>query len=167
MTKGDTRKFAWITPDIKAVNDGIHCWRVKVNHTDKFKQWVVYGVAPPNSKINGSNTWGITYNNCWYPTTNHQHIKGSSNPKHLYKKNIEVDILLDLNDQTLKIGIVGQIDDEYEYKFKGIPNTNKFGGWVPYFKLYSYRDKSRCQLTIAEIPPEIYGDTLEHSANLL
>ena len=59
--------------------------------------------------------------------------RGSSDTYCLYQKNMDVDILLNLDEQILKIGIVGQIDDKHEYKFKGIEKTNKFGGWIPHF----------------------------------
>ena len=97
----------------------------------------------------------------WYPHVDHQHNKGSSQPKHLHQKNIDVDILLNLEDQILMIGIVGEIDDEHEYKFEGIPKTNELGGWVPFFNASTYEDSKGCELRIAEIPHEMYGEISE------
>ena len=92
--------------------------------------------------------------------------RGSSKSIHLYQKNIDVDILLNLDDGILKIGIVGKIDNnEYEYIFNGISKTNAFGGWVPHFNLYQNTnhkaDTAECELRIVEIPPEFYGHQLK------
>ena len=124
----------WILPDIEPVNKGIHCWRVKVDHTreDSKGGWIVYGVSSPDPNMNDNtwgqtDVWGVAYNHCYWPSDPSYRIsKGVV--RHLHQKNLEVDILLHLEDGTLNIGIVGQIDDEHEYKFKGIGKTNEFGG---------------------------------------
>ena len=160
-----TNGCRWILPDIEPVNQGIHCWRVKVDHTreDSEGGWIVYGVSSPDPEMEDNtwgqtDVWGVAYNRCWWPSGK---ATNKGVPQHLYQKNLEVDISLDLEDGILKIGIVGQIDDEHEYRFRGIGKTNKFGGWVPHLNVwvsghYDYCS-DKCELRIAEIPPEMYG----------
>ena len=165
--------YRWISPDIEPVYQGIHCWRVNVNHTKPQSKggFIVFGVSPPNPDLDDrkgeEDVWGVTCNNYWYPT-DHIHDKGTSNCDHLYRKHFEVDILLDLQQQTLKIGIVGESGDEHQYEFKGIGKTNKFGAWLPHFMLYSFGDfytgmcSDECQLRIAEISPDFYGECISN-----
>ena len=157
---------SWILPNIEPVNKGIHCWRVKVDHTREESKggWMVVGVSSPDPNMQDNtwaqkDVWGLAYNECWYPSSYKAISRGE--PRNLYQKNLQVDILLNLEDETLNIGIVGQIDDEHEYKFKGIGKTNEFSGWVPhlntYVDKYSEWCSAECELRIAEIPPEMYG----------
>ena len=167
---GDTDDDAkWIFPDIEPVNEGIHCWRVNVNFAREGAEggWVLYAVAPPDPNMpdNGwaqSNPWGVAYSNYYVPTDKIQNWEKCVF-EHLYQKHLEVDILLDLEEGTVKIGIVGKIDDEHEYRFKGIEKTNEFGGWAPHFNSYYSSHSGPCsdevELRIAEIPPELYGET--------
>ena len=159
--------YKWICADIEPVNEGIHCWRVETKHEQKGG-WIVYGVSPPNKELGDScgqpHVWGVTYNDCWYPNGSNRLYSGSV-CDHLYQKNIDVDILLNLEEKTLNIGIVGMLDDEHEYKFKGISKTNEYGGWIPHFNLYlngNKCDTAGCQLRIAQIPPELYGEKVEY-----
>ena len=161
--------YKWIAADIKPVNEGIHCWRVNANHTKNESGWIVYGVSPPNPDLKDNygqkDAWGVTYNDCCYPSEQNR-VNTGGICKHLYQKNLDVDILLNLEEQILTIGIVGEIDAEHEYKLKGIKRTNEFGGWVPQFNLFqnSYKcDTVGCELRIAEISPELYGQKLEYN----
>ena len=167
--------YCWILPDIDAVNKGIYCWRLTANHTKDGSNggWILYGVCPPNPELEDDDVeqdgvWGITYDNHWYRSPmNFEAIardRGYSKCSHLYQKKMDVDILLDLDQQILKIGIVGQIDDEHEYKFTGIEKANEYGGWIPFFNLYTdnYNDDAKgntvgCELRIAEISTDLYG----------
>ena len=174
----NSTKYRWITADVEPANYGIHCWRVNVNHTKKGSNggWIVYGVSPPNPDLAQNCTmqdgvWGIAWSDCWYPFAGRcQDLSVASDTEYLYRKNIDVDILLNLEAQTLTIGIVGIIDDKHEYRFKGIERTNKFGGWVPHFNLFASDsawnagpDTTGCELRIAQIPPDLYRQCLPYN----
>eukprot|EP01084_Bolivina_argentea_P211044 359062_1 len=159
-----TASYRWILADIKPVSKGIHCWRVNAKHELEQKSgWVVYGISPPNDKIRDYvpiGIWGATYSMCFYPTTS-KRMKND----HLYKQNLNVDMLLDLDKQTLNIAVVGLMDDKYQIKFSGIEKTNEFGGWCPYFNLYQNASDEctvRCQLRIAHISPKLFGQPLTY-----
>eukprot|EP01084_Bolivina_argentea_P042160 77770_1 len=123
--KGDhSAAYRWILADIEPVFEGIHCWRVNAKHKEEGG-WVVYGVSPIKQFKNScgqQGVWGITYNNCWYPTMN-RNINRSvvTNCEHFHQKNLDVDIYLDATRGEMKICVVGMKGDKYEPIFKGMP----------------------------------------------
>ena len=172
---GSQDSYKWISPEIEPVNKGIHCWRINVNHTkNKSGGWIVFGISPPNVNLKDyfgqKDVWGIAYNGARYPDTLGWGDKDGCKCWNLCKPKMEVDILLDLEKGMMKVGIVGKINTfnkENEYNFKDIPQTNEFGGWIPHFNLVNKYAGSRddtvgCQLRIAEIPNEFYGEKLQN-----
>merc|ERR1712228_501188 len=171
--------YAWITADTEPVFEAVHCWRIKT--INPSLGWICWGVAAPMMlRANTFNEprgfiWAIALNNCWYPTysnINDQQVSVDTNFK---KKEIEVDILLDLDKKELRFCANGLLDEmdpkckdeengkqkilhENEPKMWNFPIENKIG-WCPHINMGTCPNTTS---RVAKIPIECYGVKIDN-----
>eukprot|EP01084_Bolivina_argentea_P227717 384634_1 len=173
-----SNEHAYILANIDPVKDGIHCWRIKTVH--KEAEWIAYGVSPmkefENESPDDPSMFGIAYNHCWFgdndPSEEFIKCNGSNLMVFCFELNCEIDLLLDVDNGILRLGMV--TDRSYRDKcvnmeeickdtnkqiFKdeailwGLPTNDKCKGWVPHCNILS----DGAELRIAEIDIQIYG----------
>lgn len=164
-TASYNKYYRWILADMEPVTEGIHCWRVNAKH-QKDGGWIVYGVSPRQMFANScgqDGVWGVTCNGCWYPggcTTN------KISTTHFYRQNLDVDILLNLETGELRICVVGMLSTDKEAVLQGIHEVDNEDGWVLHLNVFNNGDGGRydtedTEVRIAEISPEIYGQSVD------
>ena len=104
--------------------------------------------------------WGISQQQSqWYPLRDSDYRKDNNKDKCSKKyfnqlRDGEVDLLLDVDNKTLNICVVGKCDDKHEAKIWNLDDNEN--GWVPHLNCYSYNHSGH-QFRIAKIPNDWYG----------
>ena len=158
------RLHRWMMPDIEPVDNGIHCWRVKIlNPTSNYlffgisqkKMYFTHGTADKyDASIYG--IAGGNYYKKWRPSKSKSN---QINLGHFRLTDGEIDIYLNITELELKFKVVGLDDngtEEREAKIFGLPTGES---WIPYLMMHSIADNAAFR--IAEIPMEFYGENID------
>ena len=137
--------------------------------------WICWGVAAPMMlRANTFNEprgfiWAIALNNCWYPTYTNINNKKCKVDTQFRQKEVEVDMLLNLDKKELRFCANGLLDgmktdtrswqtenrkdEENEPKMWNLPAENKLG-WCPHV---NFGTAAKATARVAKIPVECYG----------
>eukprot|EP01084_Bolivina_argentea_P251803 422471_1 len=161
----------YILCDANPVYNGTHCWRVHVTNPgilfDK-DEWVCFGISEQKEYgcflgDSQQKMYGLSVFGEYYPSdcTLQKEIKNNKkkqkeqwdfkwyfNEMRQYK--VDVDILLNIDECTLKIMTVGLDDDRKEAEIWNLPIGQ---GWVPHFNIRA----QNIELKVTKIPIQWYG----------
>ena len=98
---------------------------------------------------------GIAYNNCWYCSDNVTHNDVCLD---IRRKEVELDMLLNIKKRTLKFCIVGE--KQKQTKFTNLPDSN---GWIPHFNFGGFSG-NKIAIRIVEIPSQYFG--IQHDVKI-
>ena len=161
------RLYRWILPDIEPVDNGIHCWRVKISNPGS--KYLFFGVSQKKmyadqfkSDKYDKSIYGISggnYYKKWRPSaTNTNKIDLA----HFWLKDGEIDIYLDIIESEVKFKVVGLQYNNNDNTQKG--EAKIFGltagkSWIPYLMMHA--SAHNATLRIAEIPIKFYGEEID------
>ena len=85
----------------------------------------------------------------WYPQG------AQSNRKNVdltpFRRDCEIDMLLNMDEKTLRWCVVGKNEEKHIIKFTNIPLQSN--GYVPHFNVYY----TNLEMRLAQIPPSLFG----------
>eukprot|EP01084_Bolivina_argentea_P239194 402044_1 len=139
----------FVLADIEPIMDGIHCFRVYNKHkTSTGRCYLMWMVSQCNNKYvthsyDDKCCYGISYSE-WF-SRGHQEKKNNGASLDQFKKNeIEVDILLDLEKEELRICVVG--NKEQEAKIWPVPKCK--AGYKPHLHLVDVDITRLCRIPV-------------------
>ena len=159
----DDIEYRWILADIVPVTMGIRCWRISTKHQNT-SGWVFYGVSPQrmfDHTFGQHGVWGVACTGCYPSNAKHNDF----DHKMFYRSRLEVDVLLNLIEGTLRVCIVGTgvlSEPGAEAILYGIDAVENKEGWVPHVNIYNEgmdldMDTTGSELRIAELEPAFYS----------
>ena len=127
------------------------------------KRWFFWGISPKRDDYSGpsyieDDLFGMCADHDCIPTDwKYNHTK--FDPSKF--GNCEVDIYLDLDEQELRMCVVGVNGDDNEYAEEAILyNISNDEGWVPHFNFASASINQQ-KIQIARVPLDWYGEKAE------
>mmetsp|Transcript_27800 Transcript_27800/g.45851 ORF Transcript_27800/g.45851 Transcript_27800/m.45851 type:complete len:244 (-) Transcript_27800:27-758(-) len=149
----------WIIVDDDPVTSGIHCWRVQ---TRTKSSWMMWAVCQKKrcQHLSFKEAYGIgVHDGQWYPKPNNAYWPHHNGASKLHFQEQcsdggEVDMLLNVDDCTLQLCVVGMTASGLVPELTKLPNISNDGGWVLHLSTYA----SKAQLRVAKIPVEWFGE---------